>query len=56
MSDSEKLLKKLGATKIEASKHVIYMIDNVRFTLHRGDKPNHREFTKVKMTLRNLGY
>lgn len=55
MTDSEKLLVKFADKKIKLRHHDVYIVQGVRFSLHRGNKPNPQEIYKVKKQLRKLG-
>lgn len=56
MTESERLLRRVGAVKIPCRSHTAYRLHGELFTLHTGgSKPCFRELIKVKSRLRKMG-
>lgn len=55
MGDAERLLRRAGAERIPARRHIVYLLQGERFTLHRGTRTDDMELQKVKKRLRKLG-
>jgi len=55
MTEAEKLLKSAGAVPGRHGDHIIYYLNGVRFSLHRGNRPNPQEIYRVKKLLRRMG-
>lgn len=56
MRNSERLLMQYGAVKIPATKHKVYLLNGVRFTLHNGSRYSPREDAIIRSKLRKLGF
>lgn len=55
MTDSEKLLRSVGAVEIKERRHKKFVLKGEVFRIHRGKKNKPRELTALRSKLRRMG-